>query len=101
MLKLQNNDSETEKTILELLSKNITLENKKTVIEKVNIVITDFSKVDSDLWDTFIRCSKVELNWFNIDEYYKKFGYITDDLTKYLNYEEHYQKLAKDQLNIS
>ncbi len=98
-LKLATNVEESENTMIDLLKKQISHENKYAIIEKERVIISDITSIDKELWDKLILNKKVNVNWFNIITYYSKSMEINKTVFNYLNEEEIYIKLSKLKMN--
>lgn len=97
-LKLEQNISESEKFLLELLN-NADLEDKLKIkiIQKVNTLISNLSDIDDiEIKKQLLINLKVVANWKNVIDYYTNCeNKIDENLVQYLNTESISNKLSK------
>lgn len=102
-LKLPNNSNEAEETILLLLNNtSLSIELRAKVIDKQFTRITDNTKSDSLEIDTLLfEKNKVIASWNNIINYFDNLEdkVINDALVKFLNIEENYNALNKQDIS--
>jgi len=100
-LKIETNTQESEETILKLLNnENITLNNKKAIIQKEETKIKEINSVsDKELWDTLYSANTIEANWNNIIYYYLESNTVTNVLISFLNQKEKYEVLSQIIIN--
>ncbi len=94
-LKIEENVNETENRILSMLqNESISIENKKAIIIKENVLISSISDVEQELWETILNSEKMVIDWKNIYNYYEAKGDIDDHLSNYLNKSQIYFELS-------
>lgn len=97
-LKLEQNISESEKSLLELLN-NADLEDKLKIkiIQKVDTLISNLSDIDDiEIKKQLLINLKVVANWKNVIDYYTNCeNKIDENLIEYLNTESVNNKLSK------
>ena len=100
-LKLEQNISESEESLLELLN-NVDLEDKLKIkiIQKVDTLISDLSNIeDIEIKKQLLTNLKLVANWKNVIDYYTNCeNKIDENLVEYLNSESVSNKLSKIQL---
>ncbi|HET6993550.1 MAG TPA: hypothetical protein VFI06_01150, partial [Chitinophagaceae bacterium] len=85
-LKLEYNTSEPEDMVIKLLNNpNITLDNKKTIIEVSDCKLKNISNVPKELWADIVTNEKMVSNWFNVLRYFANVSKIDPLLASYLN----------------
>lgn len=100
-LKISENISETEESLILLLNNKDLKENLKIkVIQKVETKISDLRDVNNfDVKTELLLNNKVIADWSNVIEYYILCeNKINETLIKFLNFENVYSKLAKEKL---
>jgi len=96
----KNTISEDENYFIDLLNKEeLTISQKKLLIEKQVSRITKISNVPSDHWKFLFSKSKIKSSWENIVEFYSKFESISKPLIDFLNEKENYEQLSKNSVN--
>ena len=97
-LKLEQNNSESEEALLELLN-NVDLEDKLKIkiIQKVETLISDLSKIeDIEIKKQLLTNLKIVANWENVIDYYSNCeNKIDEKLVEYLNTEIVSSELSK------
>lgn len=97
-LKLEQNNSESEESLLELLN-NVDLEDKLKIkiIQKVETLISDLSKIeDIEIKKQLLTNLKIVANWENVIDYYSNCeNKIDEKLSEYLNTEIVSNKLSE------
>jgi hypothetical protein len=97
-LKIESNTKETEEFYIEILNnKNISIENKKKIIEKVETLIKDVNKIDDkDTIRQLLVESKILATWKNlIDVYIQNENVFMPELTTFLNVPTNSNKLSE------
>ncbi|WP_426484564.1 hypothetical protein [Flavobacterium sp. 2] len=91
---LENNNNESEKTIIDILNKNINLELKAEIIYKNQNLINNLSEInDTSIWEVLLEADKVSISWNNLLQYFKTINSFDDTLINYLNINEHKSEL--------
>ncbi|GEP63785.1 putative membrane protein YobI [Clostridium beijerinckii] len=101
-LKLNANDSEAEKIIIELLNnEDIEVENKNKIISETKFIINNINKVNIHLlWARLIENCKIKISWSNIISYFEHFNKQIDEIViNFLNEENNYLILSKQSLS--
>jgi len=95
-LLLESNTKENEHRVGFLLNhKKISLESKKAIIRKQEVVFSDITAIeDKELWDCLLDSVKVQMTWNNILHYYYDRDSITAPLLEVLSKKEVYQELS-------
>lgn len=95
------NTKESEESIISLLNnENIDIDDKITIVENGETIISKLSDInDVDLWGCIIDDDKCKMNWDNIIAYYTAFGKLDETLKKVFNSEKNYKELSKTKLN--
>jgi hypothetical protein len=93
----QNEITETEDDLKEILNKKeLSDDDKKVILEKNTTVISTLSLIsDKSLWSLLFSKKTIEPSWGNLAEYYKlKENSITSELVDYINTKPISEKLA-------
>ncbi|WP_010233406.1 YobI family P-loop NTPase [Clostridium arbusti] len=95
-LKLPQNTEEDVSVIEEFLnSDKIDSDDIKIkIINKSNVIIKNFKKVPSNLWNTIVECNKWDITWFNIICYFEHFNELNDKIIEQLNQGDVYKMLS-------
>jgi hypothetical protein len=100
---LENNNQESEETLLYILNhEDLDLEYKKDIIIKVKTKIDDIKTVsDEELWKVLLENYKIIAKWDNLLFYYQSLEdkNIDSALIEYLNNECNYKQLSADRIN--
>ena len=96
-LEIETNLNEGEPTLTKLLNhKNLSIENKTAVIEKVETKLTDLSQIeDGKLTLALLGVDKVTPTWENILTTYQNDEPILDEAISFLNVLDNAQELSK------
>lgn len=100
IFELEDNIKESEQSVLKILNKLVVspeleiklIEKNETLINK----LTDL--IDKSLWSVFIINNKLKVTWQNVIEYFKEFNEIDDILVKYINQQEVFDVLSKENI---
>ncbi|MBF4507323.1 hypothetical protein IRZ83_11625 [Flavobacterium sp. JLP] len=91
---LKNNNNESEKTIIEILNKDIKPELKVEIIYKNRNLINNIYEIeDISIWNTLLEADKVVISWNNLIQYFKTIDSFDNTLIKYINISEHSKEL--------
>ncbi|WP_251135049.1 hypothetical protein [Exiguobacterium sp. s102] len=72
--------------LVELLNhEDVSMDLKKALIDKQDIIIDDITKVNIDVWSKLFLTSKVDPVWSNILTYFEEKGEIDNELLNYFN----------------
>ncbi|MDD4854837.1 MAG: hypothetical protein PHQ22_04940 [Sulfuricurvum sp.] len=100
LLSIQENSQESEDMIVELLNnEELDLKNKKAIIKKEEVKITDISTIPNDLWLEVLRENRVLINWDNLLFYYKESCEFDKYLIDALNINLNFIELSKYKIN--
>lgn len=100
-LKIDQHDKEDEDAIVFILNRDdLSIEIKKKVIEEVEFMISDLSKVPNSIYADILHFRRVKVSWFNVIIYYRSLNNTEFDeiLIDYLSQEFVYSYLAEELL---
>lgn len=103
LLKLDNNNNESQESVLSILNNSKVIEKTKIeFIKKVSFSIKELSKIkDLNIREILLNQNKIDIKWFNIIIFYLGENAFSDVLVNYLNINEHYKLLSKDIIKYS
>lgn len=100
LLELENNLNESEQSVLKILNELVVSSNLEIqLIEKNETLINKLIDIkEKSLWAVFFNNNKIEVSWQNIIDYFKEFEEIDDVLVNYLNQQEVFDVLSKEDI---
>lgn len=100
LFELENNIDESEQNILYILNDLIVpSEMEVKLIDKNKTLINSLSTIaEKELWSEFFNKNKIKISWQNILEYFKEYKEVDDVLVHYLNQEEVFQILSRENI---
>lgn len=100
LLRISENTQEFEAMIVELLNnEDLDLKNKKAIIKKEEVKISDISTIPNELWLDVLQENKLIASWDNLLYCYKEKNELDKYLLAFLNINENYQELAQHKMN--
>ena len=97
-----NISDESEDAIIDLLNKDLFLEQKQKIVDKYGYKFELSSKfTDNNVLDYLFLRHKIRAYWENIANYYYKYNEININLLSFLNFEENYMNLSMSRINDS
>ncbi len=96
-LKLENNNSEDEQCLIELLNNSLNVETKKEIIRKVDTKINKLSTIkDKEIKEILLTEFKVEVDWDNVIDYFvADESMLNETIVSFLNEENNAAILAQ------
>jgi hypothetical protein len=103
LLKLDNNNNESQESVLAILNNSKVIEKTKIeFIKKVSFSIKELLKIkDLKIREILLKQNKIDIKWSNIIIFYLGENAFSDVLVNYLNINEHYKLLSKDIIKYS
>lgn len=100
LLEFENNSNESEQSVLKILNELVVSPNLEIqLIEKNETLINKLIDIkEKSLWSVFFNNNKIEVSWQNVIDYFKEFEQIDDVLVNYLNQQEVFDILSKENI---
>jgi hypothetical protein len=100
VFELENNINESEQSVLRILNELLVSDELEIkLIEKNVTLINKLSDIkEKSLWSVFFNNNKIEVSWQNVIHYFKEFKLIDDVLVNYLNQQEVFDVLSKENI---
>lgn len=101
-LNKENISEESEKAIIDLLNRDLVIEQKQKIVDKYGYKFELSSMFnDNNVLDYIFLKHKIRAYWENIANYYYKYNEININLLSFLNFEENYKNLSMSSINDS
>jgi len=100
LFQFENNLNESEQSILKILNELVVPpELEIQLIEKNETLISRLIDIkEKTLWSVFFNNNKIKVSWQNILDYFKEFKSIDNVLVNYLNQQEVFDILSKENI---
>lgn len=97
-LELPDNAKESEDTVVYWLGEDILMDQKLKIIELQDVQLSEFEKVEQDLWKPILNANKIQPTWKNVLTYFETISQIDEDLLAFLDHEDNYKSLSEEKL---